>query len=169
VKPRIAAAVLCLALGLDSSAAATAPGREIPGCELASLGDGGRRDPRQYRGQVLWLDFWASWCTPCEEVFPFLEDLQRELGPRGLRVLAVGVDEDLRDARAFLARHAVSFDVALDAGGKCARSFGLEGMPSFYLIDAQGVLRVVHRGFHAGDAPELRKIVEGLLAAGTGP
>ena len=164
MKPRIAVTSLCLVLGLDSSAGATGPGSEIPGCELASLTDGGRYDPRQYRGQVLWLDFWASWCTPCAEVFPFLEDLQRDLGPRGLRVLAVGVDEDPRDARVFLARHPVNFAVAFDPAGMCARRVGLEGMPSFYLIDAEGIVRVVHHGFRAGEAQELRKLVETLLA-----
>jgi thiol-disulfide isomerase/thioredoxin len=139
------------------------PGQPVPGCALASLRGGERLDPSGFAGQVIWVDFWASWCSSCAESFPFLEDLQRDLGARGLRVLAINVDEDARDALDFLARHPVSFPVAADPRGECSRRFRLAGMPASYLVDRQGIVRHAGRGFRAGEADALRRLAEDLL------
>jgi thiol-disulfide isomerase/thioredoxin len=123
-----------------------------------------RYELEQFRGAVLWVDFWASWCGSCAESFPFLDDLDREFRARGLVVLGVNLDEVPEDARDFLARHPVGFTQAADPSWQCPRTFGLRGMPVAYLIDRHGSVRHVEQGFRAGEAPRLRSLVEALLA-----
>src|SRR5262245_26079175 len=79
--------------------------RSAPQCDLVSLSDGQPYRLEPPRGQVVWVDFWASWCGPCAESFPFLAGLDRELRERGLRVFGVSVDEDPGEAAAFLREH----------------------------------------------------------------
>lgn len=153
-----------LALGLPASAGTGAPGRPAPHCELTSLDRSEPYDLQQLRGRVLYVDFWASWCAPCVEAFPFLNRLQREFGERGLQVLGINVDEDPRDALAFLAGHPAAFLLAASATGQCPRDFGVDGMPTSFLVDREGVIRLVHEGFRPGEAGELRARVEELLA-----
>jgi thiol-disulfide isomerase/thioredoxin len=149
-------------------AAADAP-RTIPECELLPMGSAPAGELLRARGQVLWVEFWASWCGSCAESFPFLDRLERELGGQGLRVLGINVDEEPDDARAFLARHAVGFAQAADPSGHCPRRFGVEAMPAGYLVDREGVVRYVHRGFRSRDAAPLRERVEALLAEKAAP
>lgn len=117
----------------------------------------------QLHGRVVYLDFWASWCGPCAQAFPFLNALQMEFGERGLVVVGVNVDETPADALRFLQQIPAAFAVGADPAGTCPRAFGVEAMPSSYLIDRSGVIRYVHFGFRAGDAPDLRRRVDQLL------
>lgn len=113
------------------------------------------------RGKVVYLDFWASWCGPCRLSFPELEQLREELGPRGFEVVAVSVDEVEEDALAFLDELPVSYPVVIDSSSETFDLFGVIGMPTGYLIDRAGVVRLVHQGYRKGDAADLRlKIVE---------
>jgi thiol-disulfide isomerase/thioredoxin len=135
---------------------------------LKSLGEESPINMGQFKGKVVYVDFWASWCTPCARSFPFMNDLDREFHDRGLIVLAINLDEKLEDAQAFLAKHPASFALAADPSGQCPRDFGVRGMPSSYLVDRQGMIRHVHLGFRAGEAEKLRALVEQLLAEGAG-
>jgi hypothetical protein len=81
------------------------------------------------------------------EAVPFLNDLDRDFGARGLAVLGIDLDEDRQDALDFLAKYPAEFEQAADAAGDCPRSFGVETMPASYLIDRQGMIRYVHAGF----------------------
>jgi thiol-disulfide isomerase/thioredoxin len=153
-----------LACALASPAAAIEPGDRAPNCRLGAVADDARYELEQFRGAVLWLDFWASWCEPCKESFPFLDDLDREFRARGLTVLGINLDEELDDARGFLAGHPVGFAQAADPSGQCPRLFGVRGMPAAYLIDRRGFVRHMHYGFRAGEVPRLRGLVEALLA-----
>jgi peroxiredoxin len=112
---------------------------------------------------VVYLDFWASWCAPCAKSFPFLNALQRDLGPRGLQVVGVSVDEQPAEARAFLAEHRADFAVGVDSTGQCQRAWGVEGVPTGFLIDRQGRVRYLHRAYRASDAEGLRRQLERLL------
>jgi thiol-disulfide isomerase/thioredoxin len=152
-----------LALAADSEA--NQPGlRSLPSCSLTSL-DGQRSfDLQQLRGAPLWVDFWASWCDSCAASFAFLDGLERDFRAQGLKVLAINLDEDREAAEEFLARHPVGFQLALDAGGGCPRSFGVAGMPAAYLIDREGRIQHEHVGFRPGDASRLRRLVAELLA-----
>jgi len=132
-------------------------GEPAPACVVAVL-DGGRSvNLADYRGQVVYLDFWASWCAPCRESFPFMNELQRELAGKGLQILAVSVDKTPEDARRFLARYPAQFSIALDAAGTCPAAFQLQGMPSSYIIDKGGAVRAIHAGFRNRDRAEIRQ------------
>jgi thiol-disulfide isomerase/thioredoxin len=157
-----------LALALLANRSGEQVGRAAPDCALTELGGEQPIDLARYRGQVLWLDFWASWCGSCAESFPYLNGLQREFGARGFQVLAVNLDEEPRDAQAFLALHPARFALAADASGRCPRDFGVERMPTAVLIDRAGVIRHVQPGFRAGEAEALRARVAALLAEGAG-
>ncbi len=148
------------------SAALPAAAEDVPApaCALAPLAGGPSKALSEYRGKVVYLDFWASWCGPCVESFPYMNKLASELTQKGLQVVAVNLDEDPADGQAFVAEHPVSFAVAGEGGQHCAQQFQLKGMPTSYLIDKQGNIRETHVGFRPGEAEVFRARVEALLA-----
>ena len=133
-----------------------------PDCALPAM-DGGQVFSTKKTDKVLYIDFWASWCGPCVKSFPFLEQLHKELGAQGLEVIGVNLDEDVADAKQFLVDYPVTFAIVSDPEQHCAKSFGLKGMPSSYLIGRDGVVRHVQMGFRPGEMEELRGIVKQLL------
>jgi peroxiredoxin len=167
INQRIIITFLCaLTLALHRNAEGFEAGHAAPNCSLTPVGNEQRYDVHQFRGKVLYVDFWASWCSPCAQSFAFLNDLDRELRGRGLQVLGINLDEKPDDAKGFLAKHPATFTVAFDAGGRCPQDFGVQGMPSSYLVDRKGIIRHVHLGFRRGEATMLRGLVEQLLAEG---
>jgi peroxiredoxin len=152
-----------LAFTLCSTVNGHEAGDAAPNCELTSFGNGQRQGLEQFRGKVLYLDFWASWCAPCARSFPFMNQLQSDLEGQGLQVLGINMDEKPEDAQTFLAKYPANFTLAFDAGGECARTIGVKGMPSSYLIDRKGIIRHVHLGFRPREAEKLRGLVEQLL------
>jgi peroxiredoxin len=153
-----------LALTLHPSANGLETGHAAPDCSLTPVGNEQRYDMHQFRGKVLYVDFWASWCFPCARSFSFMNELDSELRNRGLQILAINLDENSDDAKNFLAKHPTRFSVAFDAGGRCPQDFGVKAMPSSYLVDRKGIIRHVHLGFRPGEAEKLRVFVEQLLA-----
>jgi thiol-disulfide isomerase/thioredoxin len=147
------------------SASAFADDRLLPDCTV-KLGAENGFD--QFKGKVLYIDFWASWCGPCLLSFPFMNDLQNAYGPRGLQVIAVNMDERPADAAAFLAKHSAGFAVASGPNGPCAKAFGVATMPTSFLVDRNGRIRSMHAGFRPGDVDGLRASVESLLAEKSG-
>lgn len=161
--PLIAAAfaVVC---GYGTGADAVEVGQKAPNCVLSSLSDKQRRELQQYRGNVVYLDFWASWCGPCAQSFPFMNTMHHELQGKGLQVVGVNLDEEPEDAASFLTRRPAHFNIVADAEKRCANDFGVKAMPSSYLIDRKGTVRYVHLGFRTGESGELRDVVQKLLA-----
>ncbi len=139
-------------------------GRAAPNCSLAPVGNEESFDFHRYRGKVVYVDFWASWCSPCRQSFAFMNELEGQFRDKGLHVLAINLDEKPEDAKSFLQKHPAHFTVAYDAGGQCPQDFGVQGMPSSYLIDREGIVRYVHLGFRPGEAEKIRGLVEQLLA-----
>jgi len=119
---------------------------------------------KQYAGQVIYLDFWASWCAPCAKSFPFMNKLKKKFEKDGLKVIAVNLDEDLNEASNFLAKVPAKFTVVSDKEQKCAKALNVQAMPSTYVIDKQGVVRHIHLGFREGETNKLQMVVEQLLA-----
>jgi peroxiredoxin len=117
----------------------------------------------QYRGRVVYVDFWASWCVPCRQSMPALDELYRRHAARGLVVVGVNKDVSLVDAQRFLGRVPVSFPLVADADDKVARAYGVKAMPSGYLVDRRGVVRLVHRGFDGESRARIERLVEELL------
>jgi cytochrome c biogenesis protein CcmG/thiol:disulfide interchange protein DsbE len=136
-----------------------APDVALPDCPLASR-------LSELRGLWVYLDFWASWCGPCRQSFPWMAKLQQQYASRGLRVLAISLDAQRSDADAFLARQPAGFALAFDPSGESARRFAVRAMPSSALIDPQGRVRWMHRGFRSDDAAALEARVAQAL---TGP
>ena len=143
-------------------------GERAPSCQVQSLDGSGPLDLAGRTGKVVYIDFWASWCGPCAESFPFLDQLNRELKSQGFEVLGVNLDERPADAQAFLRKRPVGFTLGSDPTGQCPRVYGVQVMPSSYLVDRQGVIRQVHRGFKSGDKAAIRDQVIQLLGAGPG-
>jgi len=123
----------------------------------------GRMSLAELRGKVVYLDFWASWCGPCRMSFPQLEQLREELAPQGFEVLAVSVDEFEADALEFLDEIPVSYPVVHDGEGVTPQAYGILGMPTGYLIDRKGVVRLVHQGFRKHDGAKLKAEIIELL------
>ncbi len=160
--------LLCLCAALVVTLRADAIGLEAghaaPNCSLVPVGNGQSFDIETLRGKVLYVDFWASWCPPCAQSFSFMNALGRELSGRGLHVLGINLDEKVDDAKEFLSKHPANFTVAFNADGQCPEDFGVQAMPSTYLVDRNGTIRYVHLGFRRGEADKLRRLVEQLLA-----
>lgn len=115
------------------------------------------------RGQVVLLNFWATWCPPCREEMPSIERLHRELGDQGLVVLAVDVDESPRLVAKFMKDFGLSFPALLDARSEVASRYGVGGLPTTWLIDRRG--RVVGGAVGPRDwaSPAGRAVIQPLL------
>ena len=119
--------------------------------------------PDTYKGKVLLVDFWASWCVPCKSSFPALDGLFKEYRDHGLQVLAVNVDERDKDAKAFLQPRPHVMPIVFDPKGEVARDFNVKAMPTSVLIDRSGFVRFVHTGYTAKDLDAYRAEISRLL------
>ncbi len=117
-----------------------------------------------FKGKVIYLDFWASWCGPCKQSFPWMNDMQSRYGSKGLQVVAINVDKKTADAGIFLKDHPATFSVAFDAEGKTPASYGLKGMPGSVLIGPDGKVLLVHNGFVPADGDALEQQINQALA-----
>lgn len=104
--------------------------------------------PDPLQGQVILLDFWASWCAPCKASFPAMEGLHKAYKDRGLTIIAVNEDADRKDMERFLKSAGVSFAILRDAEQKLVEAADVQTMPASFLIDRTGQIRFVHEGFH---------------------
>jgi thiol-disulfide isomerase/thioredoxin len=107
----------------------------------------GALDLASYKGKIVYLDFWASWCAPCQQSFPYMDALVKRLPASDFVVIAVNVDHDRKKADAFLKRVGGAVPVIFDPEGKLATKFDVKAMPTSLLIDRTGRTRFVHQGF----------------------
>ena len=168
LSPRSAIAALIAAiavlgtLGATDLAAALGTGVQAPEIGLRDT-EGHEIRVAGLRGKVVLVDFWASWCRPCQEELPVLEQLYQRYRERGLVVVGVNVDQRASNMSRFLSRRPVSFPVVHDARHAVADRYEPTTMPSSYLVDREGVVRHVYRGFRAADAAELERAIVALL------
>jgi thiol-disulfide isomerase/thioredoxin len=139
-------------------------GQPAPQFTLPTLQQDQPTTLQQYAGKVIYLDFWASWCSPCRTSFPLLNKLHEKLKTQGFEVVAVNLDEDKTDAEKFLHKFPVDFTVLRDANGEWSDQFVVESMPTAFIIDKQGVVQKIHHGFASGDINELEEKITQLLA-----
>ncbi|KZX76467.1 hypothetical protein A3715_05210 [Oleiphilus sp. HI0009] len=116
-----------------------------------------------YRGTVIYLDFWASWCGPCRQSLPALDRLQKEFSPDDFQVIAINLDEDSAEALGFLADYPVDYTVLTEKTGKTQRAYHLVGLPSSFLIDQRGEVIGSFQGFKPDHIPKVKRAVNYLL------
>ncbi|GGD00403.1 thiol:disulfide interchange protein [Undibacterium terreum] len=117
----------------------------------------------KYQGKLIYLDFWASWCGPCRQSFPWMNELQNKYGAQGLQVIGVNLDARNEDARTFLAGTPAHFVIAFDPAGATPRNYGVRGMPSSLLIGPDGKVLFEHSGFKDADKVELEEKIKASL------
>jgi thiol-disulfide isomerase/thioredoxin len=156
-------ALLLLALPLAALAGAQT-GQPAPVFEGAPLlREGAPIRLEDYRGKVVYLDFWASWCAPCRVSLPLLEELRRQYQASGFEVIAVNVDENPEDALDFLKKYPVTYPIVRDPQQAVARLYDVPAMPTSYLIGRDGVVHAVKHGFKKNDMPKLNEAVAKLV------
>jgi cytochrome c biogenesis protein CcmG, thiol:disulfide interchange protein DsbE len=145
------------ALAIDAGAAA--PQFDLPGAT-------GNVKLADMKGKFVYVDFWASWCGPCKQSFPWMNDLQAKLGPKGLQVVGINVDAKQEDAQKFLSQVPAKFTVAFDAKGDFPKKYGIKGMPSSVLVGPDGQVIWSHTGFKEGEAHEIEEKIAAAIAKG---
>ena len=152
MRPTILTALL-LSLSLFADSGRAAPAAATPDWPLL----------KSYAGKVVLVDFWASWCAPCLRSFPWMNDLQRHYGGEGLVIVAVNLDQERALADAFLSKLPPNFRIEYDAAGTVARQFGVQVMPSSFLVDRKGRVRAAHAGFRDAQRAEREQQIVQLL------
>lgn len=154
--------LLCTAMALNgllaSAAMATNVGDKAPSLDLP--GTSGQVQLEAYKGKTVYLDFWASWCGPCKQSFPWMNAMHKRYRAKGLHIVAVNLDQKPEDAKAFLSGNPALFDIAFDAAGKTPKAFGVKGMPTSFLIGPDGKVLIVHQGFSEEAQAELEKHIQ---------
>lgn len=116
------------------------------------------------KARATYIDFWASWCTPCRQSFPWMNRMQQKFGAQGLRIVAINLDAKRADADGFLAQMPASFQLGFDGKGDAARRFGVNVMPSSVLVGPDGKVLAVHHGFREEDEAALEQRIAAALA-----
>jgi thiol-disulfide isomerase/thioredoxin len=149
---QVAKGLALAALFVLPAFAATTSSGPAPAFQLS--GRNGRAiDLSQFKGQVVMINFWATWCGPCRQEMPLLEDIYKKYKPMGFTMLAVNVEPDSKAAEAWLGKLSkpVTFPVAFDTESKVSKLYKVAGMPSTVFVDRKGNFRVMHKGYKPGD------------------
>ena len=159
---------LCVAIALGTAVpfaaiAADALGQPAPGFVLPLRGAAAPLNLDTLRGQVVMINFWASWCEPCRKEFPLLDQIYKKYKAVGFTLIGVNVEPDVKDAESFIAKTPVSFPIAFDKDSAASKLYRVSGMPTTVLIDRKGVLRWVHRSYAPGDENEYLNQVRAML------
>ena len=156
--------MLSILIILPLTVSAISVGDSVPSFKARTIDGNKSVALEDYRGKVVLVDFWASWCPPCLKSLPKYNDLRREIGTTDFEIVAINVDENTDDARKFLQKHPVSYPVAKDPKGVLPGVFGVKAMPTSYLIDQNGVVKYVHAAFKDGDIEKIKYEIEKLIA-----
>jgi peroxiredoxin len=133
-----------------------------PSFTLPSRG-GDKVSLTQLKGKVVMLNFWASWCGPCRQEMPLLEQMHKRYSALGFTLVGVNVDANSKDAEDWLSKTPVSFPVLFDRESKVSAMYDVKAMPSTVFIDRKGNVRYLHKGYKAGDEGEYLNQIRALL------
>lgn len=156
-----AMAILILLAGSSANHAVAAT--QAPNLDLKKL-DNSSFKLSDYRGDVLYVDFWATWCPPCRKSFPWMEEMHERYKDLGFKVVAISLDTKRSVIDQFLEKMTTSFIIAHDPSGDSATQFKVKGMPSSYLIDRKGNIHMTHLGFNSKDKSKLEEEIKKLIA-----
>ncbi len=164
--------LLLVTIGIYDIALPATPGHEAPATILPDIRSGEMLRLSDLKGNVVYVDFWASWCPPCRQSLPLYEAMQKRMGNDRFQILAINLDEERGDAEHFIKRHPVSYEILLDPSGNSARDWGVTAMPSSYLVDPGGIIKNVYFGFEPSHIEVIEHDIKTLLlampVAGTG-
>ncbi len=141
---------------------AVAVSDDAPDFTLKSL-EGSNLRLEEYRGQVVLLNFWASWCGPCRQEMPLLDRLHHRYEDTGFAVLGVNVEGEVAPAQEIVDKTNVTFPILIDDGQKVSEMYNLQAMPSTVVIDRDGVVRYIHLGYKPGDEAKYVEVVKQLI------
>ncbi|WP_455220416.1 peroxiredoxin family protein [Kaarinaea lacus] len=168
VKTALSTQLIVMWLGMQCALFASTAGAELvkgeaPNFTLKSLrGDNLKLSER--RGEVIMLSFWASWCDPCKQGMPVLNDIYLRYRDEGFTLFSINIDKEPEKAKKVLRELQVSFPVLMDSTHEVSEKYEVDEMPSTYLVDRDGNLRYTHRGFPAGFDDVFVKQVRELMA-----
>ena len=151
------------AIAWSANVSALSAGDKAPNFKIPRLELKGTKTLSSYKGKVVYLDFWASWCGPCKKSLPLLDELRKEYKKKGFEVLAINLDEDKEEALSFLKKFPVSYPTLYDKKGVLPEKYEIQGMPTSFLIDRKGKIAMVHTGFKTSDMKKIREAVVELL------
>jgi len=151
-----------LAMGANVAVPAVAPATAAPDFTLRSM-NGPNLRLQEQRGQVVLVNFWATWCGPCRQEIPHLNKLYEKYHASGFVLLGVNIDEDPRVAADVAAKLGVKFPVLLDTDKKVSRLYDMSAMPATVVIDRDGRVRYIHRGYRDGYEQSYEQQIRGLL------
>lgn len=115
------------------------------------------------KGQVVLINFWATWCGPCRKEMPLLEQIQKKYAPLGFTMVGVNVEEDTRLMEAFLKDVPVSFPILLDPANSVSKLYNVSAMPSTVIVDRKGNVRFIHQGYQPGDEGKYQDMIRQLI------
>jgi len=141
------------------------PAKQAPDFALPNI-EGKQVSLQHYRGKVVFLNFWATWCIPCREEMPAMEQLHQIFQPQGLAILAVDLKESPDKVKAFFDQHRLSFTALLDESGSVFRDYQVMGLPTTYLIGREGTLLARGVGGRDWTGTEGKDLIRALLAGG---
>ncbi|GHE77264.1 TlpA disulfide reductase family protein [Thalassotalea profundi] len=117
----------------------------------------------RYQGDIVYIDFWASWCGPCIKSFPWMNEMQSRYEHKGLKIISINLDSDFSLARKFLSSNPATFDVIYDPEGVLAKKYHLKGMPSSFILDRKSNVISAHVGFTEQKSEQYHKEIIALL------
>ena len=147
---------------LAGTAFAGDAGGPAPSFTLAAL-TGQQAALSQYKGQVVMVNFWATWCGPCQQEMPLLDQMYKKYKPAGFTLIGVNVDKEAPAVKDLMARKPVSFPILLDPANQVSKAYHVDEMPSSVLIDRKGEIRYIHRGYRPGDENEYQDRIRQLI------
>jgi len=151
-----------LAIGTAAEAKVPAIGDKAPDFTLRSS-IGKNLKLSEYRGQVVMINFWATWCAPCRQEMPQLNRLYVQYQRAGFALLGLNVDDNPKAAQAVVDQLSLGFPVLFDAAKQVSGRYDIDAMPSTLLIDRGGVVRYLHRGYRSGVESEYEAKIRELL------
>ncbi|HEY0921249.1 TlpA disulfide reductase family protein [Rheinheimera pacifica] len=158
MKRLIQSSMLLLALGLS----ATVQTKTAPDFTLKAL-DGNNLRLAEQRGDIMLINFWASWCGPCIQEMPALDKLAQKYQMLGVQVWGVNVENDSSAAKAYLSKVQVAFPILFDVDNSVSKDYRVEAMPTTVILDKDGKVRSVHRGYKPGYEKKYEDDIKGLL------
>src|ERR1700684_4543392 len=155
----VMAAIVVASTAFAASSDASGP---APAFTLTAL-SGQQAALSQYKGQVIMVNFWATWCGPCQQEMPLLDQMYKKYKPAGFTLIGVNVDKEAPPVKELLARRPVSFPVLLDPANKVSKDYHVDEMPRSVIIDRKGEIRYIHRGYRPGDENEYQDRIRQLI------